>query len=139
QDGIASGRSVGYTQTEISYQPLTLFGETDTTARMTITQRLSRWATFLASNDPKDPEAQTFILDLHGFDLAPSMSAQLFTNDDKHQGATLQQTVRLGRGREESETGPHLRKVRIEAPKGIGKSRLKKAISYRSGAPVDEE
>jgi outer membrane protein assembly factor BamA len=138
QDRIASAMSVGATQTEVSYQPLTLFGETDTTARMTITQRLSRWATFLASSDPTDPEAQTYILDLHGFDVAPSLSAQVFTNDEKNEGGTLQQTLRLGRGREETETGTRLRRIRIDVPKGVSKGKLRRAISYRPGDVLED-
>jgi hypothetical protein len=136
QDQIAGAASGSVTQTELSYQPLPLFGETDTTARMTITQHLSPYATFVASTSPTDAEAQTYILDVHGFPTAPSLSAQLFTNDPKNTGATLQQTLRLGRGRDEDETSDRLRKVRIDAPKGVSKRRVKKAISYRPGDPI---
>jgi translocation and assembly module TamA len=136
QDRIAGAASGSVTQTELSYQPLPLFGETDTTARMTITQHLSPYATFIASTNPTDAEAQTYILDVHGFPTVPSLSAQVFTNDPKNTGATLQQTLRLGKGRDEDETGDRLHKVRIDAPKGISKRRVKKAISYRPNDPV---
>lgn len=136
QDRVAGAASGSATQTELSYQPLPLFGETDTTARMTITQHLSPYATFIASTNPTDAEAQTYILDVHGFPMAPSLSTQLFTNDVKNTGATLQQTLRLGRGRDEDVTADRLRKVRVDVPKGGPKRRIKKAISYRPGDPI---
>jgi len=136
QDRVASAASGSATQTELSYQPLPLFGETDTAARMTITQHLSPYATFIASTSPTDAEAQTYILDVHSFPIAPSLSMQLFNNDPKNTGGTLQQTLRLGRGRDEDETADRLRKVRIVAPKGVSKRRIKKAISYLPGDPI---
>ncbi len=138
QERVAGAVSGGATQTELSYQPLTLFGETDTTARTTLTQHLSRYATFIASNNPIETEAQTFILDVHGLDAVPSLTAQFFRNDAKNTGATLQQTVRLGKGLDDDETADRLRKVRIDAPKGVSKRRLRKAISYRPGDPIPE-
>ncbi len=133
QDRLAGSVGGGVTQTELSYEPLPLFGETDTTARMTITQRLSRYAKFVASYNPTDAEAQTFVLEAHGLDAAPSLAVQAFENDEKHQGGTLQQTVRLGKGYLEDESADRLRKVRIDAPEGISKRKLKKNISYRPG------
>ena len=138
QDRLAGSVGGGVTQTELSYQPLPLFGETDTTARMTITQRLSRYATFIASYNPIDAEAQTFILEAHGVDAAPSLTAQAFENDAKHTGGTLQQTIRLGKGHEEGEAAERLRKVRIDAPEGISKRKLKKAISYHPGDALQD-
>jgi outer membrane protein assembly factor BamA len=122
----------GLQSTELSFEPLPLFGETDTQARYTLAQHLSPNTTFIASRNPREAEAQTYILDLHNFYFAPSLRAQIFTNDQKNEGLTLQQTVRFG-GRRRSEAGPRVRSRRVDVPEGVSRRKVRRALGYRKG------
>jgi translocation and assembly module TamA len=122
---------------QLSLQPLPLLGETDTQARLTATQTVSANATLIASINPREAEGQTYLLDVHDLPAAPSIKAQLFTNDEDHEGVTLQQALRFG-GRPEEDRAPRLHKVRYELPKGISKRRLRHAVGYKRGEPFPD-
>jgi outer membrane protein assembly factor BamA len=128
-------RSIG--QTQISYAPLPLFGETDTEARFTFSQDMTRYMTFIASNDPKEAEAQTYIADVHTLPIAPSIQSQLFTNDEKNAGVTVQQRLRLGRGSSD-EAGVTLRSITVAAPPEVPAKKIRRGIEYRKGDPFAE-
>ena len=131
------GRSLA--RTELSLEPLQIFGETDTTARLTATQQISAEADLVYSVNPRDAEGQTYILELHDADLAPSLTAQLFTNDEDNAGITLQQTLQLGAGRRGGEQGRRLGGTRIQAPQEIDRRQLKRAIGLRKKDPFPED
>jgi len=63
QDRLAGALGSGLS-TELSYKPLPLLGETDNQARFTLAQEISPNVTFIASTNPRDAEAQTYIVDL---------------------------------------------------------------------------
>jgi outer membrane protein assembly factor BamA len=122
-------------RTQLTFEPLPLFGETDTLARFTLSQDLSPQITFIASTNPRETEAQTFILDLHRFPGFESFRAQVFSNDQKNAGLTIQQTLKLG-PRPASETrDPLVRRRIVDAPEGIRKGRLRRSIDYRRSDP----
>jgi translocation and assembly module TamA len=122
--------------TELSVGPLPLFGETDTEARFTVAQRVSPNVTFVASDNPREAEGQTYILDLHDVDVAPSLRTQIFTNDERNEGATLQQTLAFGAG--PRDPARRLRDLVIQAPREVSRRRLRRAIGLREGDPVLE-
>ncbi len=138
-DRAAGSLTRGLERTELSLEPLPIFGETDTTARLTATQQLSAEADLIYSVNPRDAEGQTYILELHDADIAPSLTAQLFTNDDNNTGVTLQQTLQLGAGKRSGEQGRRLGGIRIHAPEAIESRRLKKALGVRKRDPFPED
>jgi len=117
-----------------SFQPLPLFGESDTRARLTLTQRLTPSMTFIASSDTRQAEAQTYILQIE--DLLPSTSAQLFTTDDKTEGLALQWTSGLGGGPRIDASQPTLRRIRFEVPEALDRKKLRKSIGFARGDSV---
>jgi outer membrane protein assembly factor BamA len=123
-------------RTELSYEPLPLFGETDTQARFTISQKISNQLSLIASTDPQQAEGQTYIVDLHAFRFAPSMRGQLFTGDNQTAGITLQQTITLGDDASSRLNGdPIVGKRLLILPEGLSRRALKRAIGFRSGDP----
>ena len=123
-------------RTELSYQPLPLFGETDTEARFTLSQDLTNNFSFVASTNPREAEGQTYILDLHSFRPAPSLRAQLFTGDNETRGATLQQTLILGdRGRGQAGDDPVVRERVLAIPDIGRRKKIKRAVGFRKGDP----
>ena len=135
QSRLAGTVTRGIGQTQISYEPLPLFGETESQARFTFSQDLASYMTFIASSDPRQAEAQTYIVDLHAVRAAPSLQGQLFTNDEKNAGVTLQQKLRLGRGSQLEDTGPRLRTMVVEAPETVKARKVRNAVEYRKGDP----
>ncbi len=138
-DRAAGSLSRGLARTELSLEPLQIFGETDITARLTATQQISAEADLVYSVNPRDAEGQTYILELHDADLAPSLTAQLFTNDDDNAGVTLQQTLQLGAGRRGGEQGRRFGGARVQAPEEIDQRRLKRALGVRKNDPFPED
>jgi len=126
--------AVGGSSATVSYEPLPLFGETDTAARFTLSFDASPNTTFIASTNPREAEGQTYIVDLHNFPVLPSFRAQVFTLDNGNPGATLQQTRTLGRTRVDADV-PRIRKIRVDVPAGVKKRRVRRAIPFRKGDP----
>jgi len=123
-------------RTELSYEPLPLFGETDTEARFTLSQELNSSISFVASTNPREAEGQTYILDLHNFRPAPSLRAQIFTGDNETRGATLQQTLILG-DKEHTQAGddPVIRERLLQIPEVERRRDIKRAVGFRKGDP----
>lgn len=142
---LASAAAAALSQTlggaaEVSLQPVLVFGETDPTARLTVSRPLSSWASFALSLDLRTAQNQTYLLDLHRIPRLPSLSLQLFTNDAGRTGATLQQGFRWGGGREVSvKAWPTLRRLRWQAPKGFPVKLLARQLGLRRGDPLPEE
>ncbi len=123
-------------RTELSYEPLPLFGETDTEARFTLSQDLTSNISFIASTNPREAEGQTYILDVHRLRLAPSLRAQVFTGANETRGATLQQTLILGdRGRGQAGGDPIIHERVLAVPEGIRRRDVKRAVGFRKGDP----
>ena len=138
-DRAAGSLARGLSRTELSLEPLQIFGETDTSARLTASQQISGEANLIYSVNPRDAEGQTYILELRDPDIAPSLTAQVFTNDDDNAGATLQQTLQLGPGRRSGEQGRRLGGTRIHGPEEIDRRRLKQAIGLRKSDPFPDD
>ena len=135
--GLAA-QATSSTRTQLSYEPLPLFGETDVQARYTLSQDLSPQLSFIASTNPREAEAQTYILDMHRLPVLPTFRAQLFTNDRKNTGFTLQHTMKLGKAPRSDPTEPLLGSKTIDVPEGISRRRLKRSIGYRKADPFPE-
>jgi len=119
----------------LSVRPVLVFGETDPSARLSVGGDLSANVSFALSVDLRNAEARTYLLDLHGFRELPGLTLQGFTNDAGHEGATLQQALDFG-GSKPREAGRRLRRLRIDAPKGISKRAVRRAIRLEKKAPV---
>ena len=123
------------TRTQLTFEPLPLFGETDTQARYTLISDLSPQLSFIASTNPRETEAQTYILDIHQLPFFSSFRAQVFTNDQKNAGVTVQQTLRLGTRSETDTRDPFLKATTIDTGDGVPKRRIRKAIGFRKSDP----
>jgi len=135
------GRAGGFlSQTSFSYRPTLVFFEEDPGARLTISQDLSQHLLLAISTDLRESQDQFYILDFHGFQPVPSLSAQLFTNDAGNSGATLQQTLAFG-GTGDDESLPELHRLDAEPPEGITKRGLWRATGFQKGdrLPPDAE
>ncbi len=142
---LASAAAAALSQTlggaaEVSLQPVLVFGETDPTARLTVSRPLSSWASFALSLDLRTAQNQTYLLDLHRIPGLPSLSLQVFTNDAGRPGATLQQGFRWGGGRDVPvQAVPTLRRLRWQAPKSFPVKRVARQLGLRRGHPLPEE
>ena len=124
---------------ELSVQPLPLMGETDTTARITMSYHLTPQISYVLSQNPREAEGRTDIVNLQNFAIAPSLRAQIFRNDQANHGVTLQQMLEFGGGRSAEDGLPRLQAIDLEAPKGsVGKRRVRRATGLRKGQPVAE-
>ncbi len=130
--------SGGAPRVELSVQPLPLMGETDTTARVTMSYHLTPQISYVLSQNPREAEGRTDILNLQNFAVAPSLRAQLFRNDQGNQGLTLQQMLEFGGGRTAEDASPRLRSIDLAAPDGVSKRRVRQATRLRRGQPVAE-
>lgn len=128
------GRALGGTRIEVA--PLLVFGETDPGARLTVSQDLSNQLAVAVSVDLRSENRQTYILDLHEFRALPRLATQLFTNNERNQGITVQQTLELG-GRRSDEGLPRIAGIRFEIPNsaepGFDRKGLRSAIGLRKG------
>lgn len=128
----------GLERTELSLEPLPIFGETDTQARLTASYRVSPNVDLIYSVNPRDAEGQTYLLDLHNFDIAPSLTAQVFTNDENNEGLTLVQVLERGGGPELTKA-PRLNELELATPEGVARRRLKRALELRKGDAFGED
>jgi outer membrane protein assembly factor BamA len=122
-------------RTQLTFEPLPLFGEASTQARYTLVSELSPQLSFIASTDPRETEAQTYILDIHRVPVLQTFRAQVFTNDDKNAGATLQQTLRLGARPVSESRHPHLKSTTVDITGGVSRRRVRRAIEFRKSDP----
>jgi outer membrane protein assembly factor BamA len=131
----AMTQATSLNRTQLSYEPLPLFGETDSQARYTLSSDLAPQFTFIASTNPRETEAQTYILDIHRVPYFQSFRAQVFTNDQKNAGLTIQQTLKLGKRQATDTEDPVLHATAIVIPGGVKKRRIRNAIGYRKSDP----
>jgi outer membrane protein assembly factor BamA len=131
----AMTQATSATRTQLTFEPLPLFGETDSQARFTLASDLSPQLTFIASTNPRETESQTYILDIHSMPVLQSFRAQVFTNDRKNAGLTLQQTLKLGRRADTEIRDPVLKSTTIDASQGVSKRRIRRAIEFRKSDP----
>jgi len=137
-DRLASLLGGSLPSAEISYKPLPLFGETDTEARWTLSQWLSPRLRFITSRNPRRAEGTTNLVELSSFNFAPDFIGQLFRNDLGNNGATLQQVLHFGGGAKAILGDRHLRRIRVEAPKGISARQIRQATGFRRGDAFPE-
>lgn len=131
------GQAVGVER--ISIQPVLVFTETgDPSARLTVGGDVSRNVSFVLSEDLRQAERRTYLLDLHGLRELPGVALQGFTRDDGSEGASLQQVLELG-GSRRREARPRLHRLRIEAPRELPKRTLRRAVRLERRDPVPEQ
>ncbi len=123
----------------ISVEPVLVFGEADPSARLTVARDVSPSVAFAVSLDLRNAERQTYLVNLHNLPKLPTLTAQVFTNDDGNSGATLQQTLELGGTRRRDEAPPPaLRRLTLEVPAELPRRRLRRAIGLGRGDAVPE-
>lgn len=130
------GRAVGVER--ISIQPILVFTEAgDPSARLNLGGEVSRNVSFVLSEDLREAENRTYLLDLHGLRELPGVALQGFTRDDGNEGASLQQVLELGGSRTRS-TRPRLHRLRLDVPRELPKRALRRAIRLERRGPVPE-
>lgn len=123
----------------ISLEPVLVFGEADPSARLTVARDLNPTVAFAVSLDLRNAERQTYLLDLHNLPRLPTLTAQVFTNDEGNSGATVQQTIELGGNRRQEETPrPTLRRLILNTPPELPRGRLRRAVGLARGDPLPE-
>ncbi len=123
----------------ISLEPVLVFGEADPSARLTVARDVSPTVAFAVSLDLRNAERQTYLLDLHNLPRLPTLTAQIFTNDEGNSGATLQQALELGGTRRRQETPrPALRRLVLETPPELPRGRLRRTMGLARGDLLPE-
>ncbi len=131
------GISVG---SAFSVRPVLVLTESEPSARLVVTRAITEQIDLGASFDMRNAEERTYLMDVHDLRGLPSLSAQLFTNDERNEGVTLQQVVQLGElGRETQRVG----RVRVSVSGATGSNapkakRLARATGVRRGDAWDE-
>lgn len=133
------GQALG--QVAVSTRPVFVLGETDPTARLTLSREFSRNVTLAASFDLRNAQRQTWVVDVHRLRRLPPVGFQLFTDDDGSWGGTLQQRIELGgtRGRGADPDAPLLGAVRASTPDGIPRRGFLASLGLTRGAPVTRD
>ena len=85
----------------------------------------------------REAESQTYVLDLHQLGPRRNFRAQVFTNDEDNEGATLQQVLELLGSRDTSDE-PRFRRLVAEPPPGIGNAKIRRTLGLVRGEPVPE-
>lgn len=127
-----------------SVRPVLFFGETNPSARLTVGRDLSRNVSLALSIDLRNAERQTYLFYVQDIRALPGLRAEGFTNDEGHEGGSLQQVFNFGgsgggdsTGRRE--TGPRLRRIDISTPKGgVSKRQIRRAIRLEKKEPVPD-
>ena len=130
------GQALG--QVAVSARPVFVLGETDPTARLTLSREFSRNVTLAASFDLRNAQRQTWVVDVHRLRRLPPVGFQLFTDDDGSWGGTLQQRIELGgtRARGADPDAPLLGAVRASTPDGIPRRGFLASLGLTRGAPA---
>jgi outer membrane translocation and assembly module TamA len=128
------GERVGLGQLRV--RPLLIASEADPTARLTVTQDLSRNVAFAVSLDLRNADRQTYLVDLHGFRRLPRMNFQVFTDDTGIDGAMLQQRLELGGPPPEHEGAEVLGRFVVEGPADLKRGAVRRAAGLRRGDPL---
>ncbi|MEL7058460.1 MAG: BamA/TamA family outer membrane protein, partial [Acidobacteriota bacterium] len=128
--------------TRLDYKPLFLFSEADPQARLVISRDLSAYVAFALALDLSDSEDRVYILDFHDIEPVPSLSTNVFTNENNEYGTTLQQVLELGRPPDQDADDERslLTEIDLSCPTcGADRTierRAKRAISYAEGERV---
>jgi translocation and assembly module TamA len=122
----------------VTVEPVLVFGEADPSARLTVARDLNPSVAFAISLDLRNAERQTYLLDVHNLPRLPTLTTQVFTNDQGNSGVTVQQTLELGGSRRRDE-GPRrtLRRLVLEAPGELPR-RLRRSIALARGDALPE-
>ncbi|MGQ9495275.1 MAG: translocation/assembly module TamB domain-containing protein [Thermoanaerobaculaceae bacterium] len=119
---------------QVRVEPVLIFSETDPSARLTFSRPLSPWAAFALSLDLRTAQNQTYLLDLRNLRPLPTLTAQVFTNDQGNTGVTIQQTLSWGGSKAKRQANlPRLRRYLWEAPPEIPRRKLARALSRQRG------
>lgn len=123
-----------------SVRPVLFFGETNPSARLTVGRDLSRNVSLALSIDLRNAERQTYLFYVQDIRALPGLRAEGFTNDEGHEGGSLQQVFNFGGGNAtRKETGPRLRRIGISTPKGgVSKRQIRRAIRLEKKEPVPD-
>lgn len=130
------GEKLGLSQ--VSIRPMLVFGEADPSARLTLTRELSRQVALAVSVDLRSSQRQTYLLDLHGFRKLPRFVAQGFSNDEGHQGATLQQVLELGGTPAKVGTGPEVDGIVVTGGEKEHRKLARRAVRVEAGTPLPD-
>ncbi|HPW56185.1 MAG TPA: BamA/TamA family outer membrane protein [Thermoanaerobaculaceae bacterium] len=122
----------------ITIRPVYVFGETDPSARLTLTRDISRYAALAVSLDLRNTQRQTYILDLHGFRKLPRFVLQGFSNDEGNPGGSLQQVLELGGSRLAKAAGPELDRILVKTEDKAVKKLVRKALRVSTGKPLPD-
>ncbi len=135
---LASGLGQALGQVSVALRPVFVLGETDPTARLTLSRAFSRNVTLAASFDLTNAQKQTWVVDVHGLRRLPPVGFQLFTDDDGTWGGTLQQRIELGgtRAREDETGAPLLGELRASPPQGVSRRDFLSSLRLAKGEPV---
>ena len=133
-EGIAVGNA-------FSVRPVLVLTETEPSARLVVTRALTEQLDLGASFNMRTAEDRTYLLDLHDLGRVPTFSAQLFTNDERNEGLTLQQVLETGGGHRDRQRVGHvrLRLVGDEHPEAPSRRRLVRAAGLGRGDPWTED
>ena len=133
------GQALG--QVAVSTRPVFVLGETDPTARLTLSREFSRNVTLAASIDLKNAQKQTWVVDVHRLRRLPPVGFQLFTDDDGSWGGTVQQRIELGgtRGKRDEPDAPLLGTLSASIPTGVPRRGFLASLRLSRGAPVTRD
>ena len=81
-----------------SVRPIIVLTETEPSARLLVSRRLSEQLDLGAALDMRSAEDRTYLIDVHDVPWLPSLSGQVFVNEDRQEGVTVQQVLELGGG-----------------------------------------
>lgn len=94
QQGVAIGNA-------FSVRPVLVLTESEPSAHLLVTRALTEQLDVGASFNMRNAEDRTYLLDLHDLRGLPTLAAQVFTNEEANEGATVQQVLQLGRNGQE--------------------------------------
>ncbi|MBK9965458.1 MAG: translocation/assembly module TamB domain-containing protein [Holophagales bacterium] len=137
-DRLASRLGSALGPVSLSVQPLFLLGETDQTARLTLSRAFSPSVSLAVSVDLKNAQRQTWVVDVHGVRGLPPLATQVFTEDYGRFGGSLQQRIEFGGSRIQGEDAgaPRLAALTITPPPGVPRRALVSAVGLRRGDSV---
>lgn len=131
------GASLGAFDVSVG-KDLLIFGEADPSRRLTVGRDLSSHVALAASFALDEESDSTYVLDLHDFEFAENVVAQVFTTDDEESGATLQHVFELGRPEPEL-AARRVRGVEVTVPENLKPKAIRRAADVAKGDSVVPE
>ena len=110
-------------------RPVLVLTETDPTAQLVVMRDVTEHVAVGGSFDMRSTEDRTYLLDFRDFQAAPTLSGQIFTNEERNEGVTLEQTFQLGGARNNE---PKVAEIDIEVT-GLGADRAPSARRIERG------